>query len=523
MLSQNQTSLLDLPIEVLIVMFSFLSPEQIALSARVNKQFKIAAAYNFSWEDKLKKHFLHIYNKVKRTDDINWYAEFCKAYEAEYRVYNKQSKAYKPLPTRIKELFSFVKEGDMANLERNLKLKDLDQTDVNGVSLLDWAKKNNNQALLNCIYKIALKELAITKTDKKKRTILHWAILCHQPVTTIDSLIQQGADINAMAASGFNAFWLAVEQGEAEIVECLINKGAKVNELSPAGATAIFCAIENGRKNVVDVLLKHNADLSIALQEVGIYHKKFNVVVGDTPLHVAIKLGQKEIVQALIKKGADITTITASGLNALWLAAEQGQADIVECLINNGADVNARSPAGATALFCAVENGRKNVVDILLKHNANLSIALQDDGVYHKKFNVVVGDTPLHVASRLGSTAIIASLIGRNASIEATNNQQQKPIDVARKGSGCANALKLLDYLAKVDHRILTKGSDDHTKSFTIFGYKFNFGFSAQKKKDAAEALRKVIFDGADESCLVVHRAALNNGNLKKISQRLLA
>ena len=48
--AQNPTSQFNhLPIDVLIVMFSYLSPEQIALSARVNKQFQIASADIFLW------------------------------------------------------------------------------------------------------------------------------------------------------------------------------------------------------------------------------------------------------------------------------------------------------------------------------------------------------------------------------------------------------------------------------------------------------------------------------------------
>jgi len=99
--TQHLTNHFDtLPIEVLIVLFSHLSPEQVALSATVNKQFKIAIADNLFWEEKFKKHFPHIYEKMSRLSISNWYAEFCKIYEDEY----------KKLPRRLRRLFSSIKE-----------------------------------------------------------------------------------------------------------------------------------------------------------------------------------------------------------------------------------------------------------------------------------------------------------------------------------------------------------------------------------------------------------------------------
>lgn len=211
--------------------------------------------------------------------------------------------------------------------------------------------------------------------------------------------------------------------------------------------------------------------------------------------------------------------MVADGSNALRLAAEEGQAEIAELLLSSyGADINARSGRGATALLLAIEHGHKNVVDVLLNHNADITIPLQTSSTYHDKFNVKAGDTPLHAASKSGSPTIVRKLLRKNANIETLNNQNQTPVDVALKDSKYANELKLLDYSIKTNRR-----PDNHFKrSFTIFGHTFTgYGCSAKQKKDAANALKSVIFDGADKSCLDAHQEALNNGDLKSIYHSL--
>src|SRR3990167_7884321 len=738
----------DLPIELLMETFFYLSPEDISSIKRVNQLFYKMARRNLLWREKYEQHFPHRKLQKEKQDTINYYLEFCTAYKKEYYY----------VPKEKRKLFSLVKEGDIANLKATLKWNDLYLVDHNGMSLLEWAQKNktNRQRLLNYFYEIALNNYKdnrkppandTKKIDSKhRRTILHWAIACHQPACPIISLISQDASIKTLDALNRNALHFAAEQGQAEIVELLLTRySANVNAHDASGATALMFATENGYKNVVDVLLTHQAHLSPCVYRNTYYHRNFKVVAGDTPLHAAIKSGRKDIVEVLmnhdanvittqhvsadnaltlaaeqgqaeiaellithyhadvnarsifcetalilavrnglknvvdvllthlancslasqleegiyypdtfnlkvgdtplhtaiklgridiiktlIKHGADIHHLTSSGHNALTLTAEQGQAEIVELLIThyhadvntqdrdgatalmlaieknhenvvdvllkNGADysialrsntsyhkhfnvvagdtplhaaiklgridivtvliinrdtkaptqnnvsghnalalaarqgqaeiaellithyhanVNARDASGATAVMFATENGYKNVVDVLLKNGADCSIALQRNTSYHKHFNVVAGDTPLHVASRLNNVAIVRKLINSNANIETVNSQKQTPLDVAVKNA--KNELKLLDYLTKTNRR-----ENNHYKtSFSIFGHTFVFGYSAKQKKDAASALKEVVFKGAHKSCLDTHKGALNNGELKTIYRSL--
>jgi ankyrin repeat protein len=458
--NQMNYSLLErMPIDILLNIFSYLSPEAVANTAATSNSLKIAAGDNAFWKKKLERHFPSFFSKVKIGPTTNWYAEFCTAYEKEY----------KNLPQNIRKLFSYVKEKDNSSLTPILRLTDLNKKDAHGLLLFEWIKKTDNQALLNHIYALAKSkfttsvsgtdELSVTKTDGYGDTILHWAISCHQPADTIKSLISQGANIHYLS-NGYNAIQLAAKNGQADVVESLITQfGAAINARDVAGATPIILAIEEGHEAVVNVLLNHNADLTLALHTSIPRHARYNVGAGDTPLHAAIKQGNINIIKALLAKGADIHTV-ADGRNALQLATEAGLAEIVELLITRyKADVNSRSNVTrATPIIFAIESGHKNVVDVLLNHNADLTLALHTSTSYHKKYNVEAGDTPLHVAIKQGNINIVKALLAKGADIDTVANDR--------------NALQLAaeENQAEIVELLITQYSavDSDTRAFTV-------------------------------------------------------
>ena len=400
-----------LPPEVSILILESLSPEQIIEIAKTNTELNHLAKDNSLWKKKFEKHFQHRVNGLSSQSDIDWYAEFGKAYQDEY----------KRLSANTRKLFSLVKEGDIEGLN-TLKSSDLSQCDQNGVTLLKWAQKMNDQAMLDYFYSFVIKEhsksvaIDTAAVDSMKRRVLHWAILCRQPVETVNLLIRQGATIDA-TPEGRNALHRAAEEGQAEIAELLITQfHADINYLSDYGATALFFAVEHGREKVVDVLLKHHANTSLSLRHTySNYHNRFNVKVGDTPLHAAIRSGRLDIVKALLINEANINTRNALGYNALRLAAALGHAEIAELLITKfHAGINSLGVYGETALLSAVERGREKVVDVLLKHHADTSLSLHTLNPY---LNVRVGDTPLHVAIKSGRRGIVERLLNKGADI----------------------------------------------------------------------------------------------------------
>jgi ankyrin repeat protein len=150
--------------------------------------------------------------------------------------------------------------------------------------------------------------------------------------TTVRTLLQQGADVNASHGDGMSALHWAAERGDAALVEMLIYAGA-------------------------------NAE---AVTRIGQY----------TPLHLASRAGQARAVAALISAGARIEAkTTTSGVTPLHLAASSGNAESVRLLIEKGADVNAAEAHwGQTPLIFAAAQNRSEAVSALLAAGADPNV-----------------------------------------------------------------------------------------------------------------------------------------------------
>lgn len=73
------------------------------------------------------------------------------------------------------------------------------------------------------------------------------------------SLIEKGANVNAMDKDGYTPLHLASINGHTEVVKYLFENGANVNAKNSNGNTPLHYASMNGYKEVVELLLKNGA------------------------------------------------------------------------------------------------------------------------------------------------------------------------------------------------------------------------------------------------------------------------
>jgi outer membrane protein assembly factor BamB len=88
--------------------------------------------------------------------------------------------------------------------------------------------------------------------------------------------------------------WEASRKGDAKAVESLIAEGADVNAKSHYGANALWFAASKGHADVVKILLKHKADPN-----------NIDIVWGITPVAYSVSAGKVDMVQMLLEAGAD--------------------------------------------------------------------------------------------------------------------------------------------------------------------------------------------------------------------------
>ena len=150
-------------------------------------------------------------------------------------------------------------------------------------------------------------------------------------VTTVRTLLQEGADVNAAQGDGMTALHWAARHDNVELARMLLYAGANLRATTRIG--------------------------------------------GYTPLLLAGLAGRAAMLDLLLEAGADPNTATTTGATALHLATATGEADAVRTLIAHGADVDAReAAAGQTPLMFAAAANRVAAMEVLLEHGANPGI-----------------------------------------------------------------------------------------------------------------------------------------------------
>lgn len=112
--------------------------------------------------------------------------------------------------------------------------------------------KSRNEA---AAFELLESEPAVTAmADQYRDTALHWAARCGCCARMIDTLLQGGADIEAVNNEGCTPLILAASQGHRDVVVTLLNAGAHIDVSNQYGNTAMIYAAARGYREVVDAL-----------------------------------------------------------------------------------------------------------------------------------------------------------------------------------------------------------------------------------------------------------------------------
>jgi ankyrin repeat protein len=172
---------------------------------------------------------------------------------------------------------------------------------------------------------IALDPGCVTSRDCYGFTPLHWAVRSEN-VDAVDSLLQAGADVNAVCNAGRPVLsWCE----SSTICEMLLDSGADIRITDNYGDDAVFAAMqEQATIEVIELLLEASSNFGDQPLH----------IIGSTYLMMAMRTDRMDICELTLKYTADINAQDNFGFSALTYAIRQNFHAGLELVLNHGAD-----------------------------------------------------------------------------------------------------------------------------------------------------------------------------------------
>ncbi|WP_457634147.1 ankyrin repeat domain-containing protein [Oceanithermus desulfurans] len=334
-------------------------------------------------------------------------------------------------------------------------------------------------------------------------TPLHLAARVNPELEAMRALIELGADREAEDDDGWTPLLSAASSGRADKIALLLALGVRVDPRATDGASALHLAASSAPDDeAVRQLLQAGLapDLSddgwTPLHAAAAFNRSEGVTdvlaallgagasldvrnaIGETPLHVAARMGERpEAVAAfLLSRGADVAAVDDDGWTPLHGAATAGNAGVARMLVVAGAEVDARDHRSFTPLLLLADWGggletartlvdlgadirardrwRRNVLHLAVVNAdpEDLEAWLKLGAVLEERSST--GETPLHVAARLGDDPeVLRSLVRLGAELEARDGDGWTPFLSAARAGASGNLRALAEMGADVNAR----------------------------------------------------------------------
>jgi len=281
----------------------------------------------------------------------------------------------------------------------------------------------------------------------------------------VNTLIEEGIEINGQDERGRTALMYAAEKGHLGVVELLIKKGALIDVNDNEGSNVLSQVVFNGDKDIVALLLK-------------IQDKKN---ISNLPLETAAMQGHKGIVGLLLSYGANVDKVDEYGKTPLHRASYGGYNDIIEILLDNGASINVKRVDNWSVLMSAVISGKLSSVELLL-----------DEGVDYT--------VQTSASCNVGSTALSLALRDKHYDIAKRLSREAKKID--SNNYFVLESLVSAAYfgdLSLVNSLLLTKNMDVNAKlKFTRGKFKSKSALMAASINGQIDVAKLLISFGAE-------------------------
>jgi uncharacterized protein len=174
----------------------------------------------------------------------------------------------------------------------------------------------------------------------------------------VQSLIDNGVDLNERDDYEWTALQLAAAYGQADIVSLLLRNGADPNLTNTQGRNALMYAAAFNHIEIVSELLTAGTDVNATSKDPEDVH------TGETALMLAAWSGYVRVIRLLLAASADVNAKGGPlGGTTLHSALYEGHAATIEALLQSPSiDINQKDGSGKTPKERAIENQRTDIV-----------------------------------------------------------------------------------------------------------------------------------------------------------------
>ena len=277
--------------------------------------------------------------------------------------------------------------------------------------------------------------------DKLGRTAMH-AAAYRSNLKSIKQLHKNGADMNIQdKKDGYTPFLISVLQDNVPMMGWFKTNGADIDIKDNKNRTPMDIAIDCDSKRAIEWLKTHwkQRDFSINQfntediimqdleQEMQDWVSQNENQLGpmNDPIdlmHIAAMEGRVDVMNWLLTQGkGDVNAEDSCGMTPMSYAAMSGQLEAMKWLKDQGADINAKGRADATPMLFASMGGHVEVMDWLQQQDQEISL-------YNGNID---GCTPIFIAAMNEQIETMKTLVERGVGIDSRNDDEQTPLFIA--------------------------------------------------------------------------------------------
>ena len=287
------------------------------------------------------------------------------------------------------------------------------------------------------VFNLQISDVTVLNDDENEDYSFELAFLEASLTCNLDAikfLLVIGVNVDYADEKEKTALLVASQQGHKEMVNCLIAANADVNASDVDSQSALIIASENNDVKLAQILLNAKANPNHQIND------------GNTSLHIASYNNYNELAVMLIEFGADPLIENTKGDTPFLYSVRNNMLMVVKLILPN-----VSLSVLPSVLLPACRLGYVEMISYLLQHIdppsakpihlscANGDLALVAEQIVLSSTNVdsciVLGITPLMIASSCGHAEIVDCLIQAEAHVNCTDQDGFSPLAYAITGS----------------------------------------------------------------------------------------